>query len=288
MLTVNTLNFCPFAMCRDGLPQQLSYDMAIVDQKPEPPVLIAVPNTIDSGGIDIYHLPSENRAAVINSDRDITTGMVMSLNIQAETTRVQVIAGYESGHTMVFVQNDPGAEFQKLYSAQPHTQPILSVAIFPLGDFYATSAADAIVAKHPLPAAKSIWKTELKPLKVNQTKHSGQQGLQIRSDGKIFATAGWDGRIRVYSGKTLRELAVLKWHRSGCYATAFAEIIEPFVDCQPEEVTIKEEAIEEDKSVIQRSSAVSTVQKRRDQKAQSTHWLAAASKDGKISIWDIF
>ncbi|KAL9036011.1 MAG: hypothetical protein Q9214_006323, partial [Letrouitia sp. 1 TL-2023] len=242
-------------MCRDGLPQQLSYDIAIVDQKPEPPILIAVPNTVDSGGIDIYHLPSENRAAVINSDRDITTGMVMSLNVQAETTRIQVVAGYESGHTMVFVQNDPGAEFQKLYSAKPHTQPILSVAIFPSGDFYATSAADAIVAKHPLPAAKSIWKTELRPLKVNQTKHSGQQGLQVRSDGKIFATAGWDGRIRVYSGKTLRELAVLKWHKSGCYATAFAEIIESSVNLKSEEVIIKEEAIEEDKSVVQRSSA---------------------------------
>ncbi|KAL9610302.1 MAG: hypothetical protein Q9167_004994 [Letrouitia subvulpina] len=275
-------------MCRDGLPQQMSYGMTIEDQKPEPPILIAVPNSIDSGGIDIYHLPSENRAAVINSDRDITTGMVMSLSIQAETTRIQVIAGYESGHTMVFVQNDPGAEFQKLYSAKPHTQPILAVAIFPSGDFYATSAADAIVAKHPLPAATSIWKTELRPIKVNQTKHSGQQGLQIRSDGKLFATAGWDSRIRVYSGKTLRELAVLKWHKSGCYATAFAEIIEPSNNLKLEEVTIKEEPIEEDKSVVRRSSAVTTVQKRRDQKARSTHWLVAASKDGKISLWDIF
>lgn len=47
----------------------------------------------------------------------------MALNILAESTRVQVAAGYESGHTMVFVQNDPGAPFQKHYSANPHTQP---------------------------------------------------------------------------------------------------------------------------------------------------------------------
>lgn len=50
-------------------------------------------------------------------------GMVMAINILADTTRIQVAAGYESGHTMVYVQNDPGATFQKLYSAQPHTQP---------------------------------------------------------------------------------------------------------------------------------------------------------------------
>lgn len=49
--------------------------------------------------------------------------MVMALNILAESTRIQVAAGYESGHTMVFVQNDPGAPFQKLYSANTHTQP---------------------------------------------------------------------------------------------------------------------------------------------------------------------
>ena len=47
----------------------------------------------------------------------------MCLSILAETTRIQVAVGYESGHTMVFVQADPGACFEKLYSAQAHTQP---------------------------------------------------------------------------------------------------------------------------------------------------------------------
>ena len=54
---------------------------------------------------------------------DKTQGMVMAINILADTTRIQVAAGYESGHTMVYVQSDPGAIFQKLYCAQPHTQP---------------------------------------------------------------------------------------------------------------------------------------------------------------------
>lgn len=49
--------------------------------------------------------------------------MVMALAILAESTRIQVAAGYESGHTMVFIQNDPAAAFQRLYSAKPHTEP---------------------------------------------------------------------------------------------------------------------------------------------------------------------
>lgn len=52
--------------------------------------------------------------------------MVMALAIQAASTKLQVVAGYESGHTMVFVQSDPGAQFQRLYAAQPHSQPGLS------------------------------------------------------------------------------------------------------------------------------------------------------------------
>ena len=47
----------------------------------------------------------------------------MAVDILAESTRIQVAAGYESGHTMVFMQSDPGASFQRLYCANPHTQP---------------------------------------------------------------------------------------------------------------------------------------------------------------------
>ncbi|KAL8731628.1 MAG: hypothetical protein Q9166_003316 [cf. Caloplaca sp. 2 TL-2023] len=309
ILTVNTLNFCSFAMCLDGMPQPYAVHAAIKARKHTPPILIALPNTIDSGGvvneqIDIYQLPSESRAAMIHADRNITTGMVMALDLQAESTKLQVVAGYESGHTMVFVQGDPGAQFQRLYCSQPHSQPslfdmesllegstndglVLSMAILPSRDCYMTSSADAVIAKHPFPAAQGIWKTELKPFKVVQTKHSGQQGLQIRSDGKIFATGGWDARVRVYSCKTMKELAVLKWHKAGCYTIAFADINPTKSE---EDVATKEEDTEsqDEKNVIRHTSAISKVQQRRDAKAQSTHWLAAGSKDGKISLWDIY
>ncbi|KAL9582483.1 MAG: hypothetical protein Q9203_005471 [Teloschistes exilis] len=271
MLTVNTLNFCQFAMCLDDMPQPSTPHAAIEDSKHHPPILVAVPNTMDSGG---------------------------------------VVAGYESGHTMVFVQSDPCAPFQRLYAAQSHSQPILSMAILPSRDGFLSSSADAVIAKHPLPVVPGVWKTELKPFKVIKTKHSGQQGLDVRSDGRIFATAGWDARVRVYSCKTLKELAVLKWHKVGCYATAFAEIAEccPIktevkLQIKQEEVPMKRE-VEEDVPIIKQeedeaanqdegalthqASAVTTVQQRRESKAQSTHWLAVASKDGKVSLWDIY
>lgn len=173
------------------------------------------------------------------------------------------------------------------------------MTIAPSKDHYITSSADAILAKHPLPLGKNIWNTEPKPLKVNQTKHAGQQGLQYRSDGKVFATAGWDAHARVYSGKTMKELAVLKWHKVGCYATAFAAV-QGAADHRDDarnndddddddghggddDDDCKRGAMSE-----QQSSVVSAVQRRRDQKARSTHWLAVGAKDGKVSLWDIY
>ena len=50
-LPVNTLNFCAFAMCRDGMPQVLSSVKALQDNNVPSPILIAVPNTVDSGGV---------------------------------------------------------------------------------------------------------------------------------------------------------------------------------------------------------------------------------------------
>ena len=125
----------------------------------------------------------------------------------------------------------------------------------------------------------------MKPIKVSPTKHSGQQGLSYRSDGTIYATAGWDAHIRVYSGRTMKEHAVLKWHKPGCYATAFAAV-------SPAKYgTSTKEADENDKvstEMTNTGSAISTVQQRRDEKAQTTHWLAAGAKDGKVSLWDIY
>lgn len=83
----------------------------------------------------------------------------------------------------------------------------------------------------------------------------------------------------------MKELAVLKWHKVGCYATAFAAIQAATGTGVLDKVDEKTETTTE---VAEQSSTVSTVQQRRDDKAQTTHWLAAGAKDGKVSLWDIY
>lgn len=133
--------------------------------------------------------------------------------------------------------------------------------------YFLTSSADSIIAKHPLPITTSTDAAST-PIKIVNTKHSGQQSISIRSDGKIFGTAGWDTRIRVYSVKTMKELAVLKWHREGCYAVAFGKVLE------------MEGGREE--------GAVVTVEERRRERVRTVHWTAGGAKDGKVSLWNVY
>jgi len=225
--------------------------------------------------------------------------MALALFTHPVSNQLSVVAGYESGHTVVATLS-PTNIWSTIYTTHPHTQPILSLSISLSSNCYFTSSADAILAKHPIPAAvlidddveevnregmESGGGTELKVVK---TGHSGQQSLQVRDDGKIFATAGWDGRVRVYAVKTMRELAVLKWHKEGCYAVGFADVEDPK---QPGDVggeNSEEGRIEEKGKEVARKTGTMTVKQERLRKAETTHWLAVGSKDGKVSLWDIY
>ncbi|KAK3062725.1 hypothetical protein LTS18_003482 [Coniosporium uncinatum] len=324
-LSVNTLNFCAFAMCHQQLPDPSTH---------ENPVLIAVPGTKEAQ-IDIFQLPSEFHHSRISPPQPGTGtgGMVMCLAISYINSHLLVASGYENGQLRIHSQDaSDSSSWTLIQTATPHTQPLLSLSISPsLGHIY-TSGADGIISRHlisptlttfPQKVAATTETLASEP-KILQTKHSGQQSLTLRSDGKIFATAGWDARIRVYSTKTMRELAVLKWHKEGCYAVAFAEILaiknpqeadgrqlglssaendsHRNVEAEGSEhhsahkVSANGQQLERARSsqpvaapkLNTPSTSMATLQRQREDKVQNTHWLAAGSKDGKVSLWEIY
>lgn len=315
-LSVNALNFCAFGMLflKDSIRQQEpSTDSSQTSSYDETQLsaLIAVPNALNSGAIDIFHLPSERRISTIPADTDSNTGMVMAVHLLVSSSSGELYAtcGYEDGRVMVFVRrcrleeqdvlarvngSSSPWKWEKSYSNRPHTQPVLSLDVAPSKDYFLSSSADAALVQHPIPTPSAVpGQIEESPLRTVNTKHSGQQGLRIRSDGKIFATAGWDCRVRVYSCKTMRELAVLKWHQDGCYAAAFAEISTDYTNANSTlpAVDSRQDEVQHENSQITRrdgDSSLVEVQRQRNQKTQKTHWLAAGSKDGKISLWDIY
>jgi WD40 repeat protein len=143
------------------------------------------------------------------------------------------------------------------------------------------TASKAAQAAPPQPSPPSIQA----PNKVNNTKHAGQQSLSVRSDGRLLVTGGWDTRVRIYSTKTLKEVAVMKWHKEGVYAVAFGEILDA-VDLEHN----VQDAPGQDKSaeVTRRETGLGKLQRQREEKMQVKHWIAAGAKDGKISLWEIF
>jgi len=230
-------------------------------------ILVAVPGVQD-GWINAIKLPGEDRIATIPGPKDTSTGMIMAIGLCYERDNLTILAGYESGHAVVWRQHSPSKAWQIAYMSKLHTQPVLSLAATPDRSCFYTSSADAVIASHPLASVDTLVS------KMVQTKHAGQQSLAVRSDGRIFATAGWDGRLRIYSTKTLKELAVLKWHKDGCYALAFATLQDT-----------PNGGHEQDDTVIKHSL---TVSEQRTAKTKSTHWIAAGSKDGKVSLWDVY
>lgn len=202
--------------------------------------------------------------------------MALSIFYHPETENLTVVAGYESGHTLLFQYSDD--TWQSLYRTQAHSQPVLSLDVSPAKDFYLTSSADAIIAKHPIPASAElvIKSGNDVPLKILKSGHAGQQSLRMRSDGKVYATAGWDSKVRVYGSKAMKELAVLKWHKEGCYAVAFADVIDT------------PETEEEAGKQLAKSTVAMTVKEERLLKTKMAHWIAVGSKDGKVSLWEIY
>lgn len=314
-LSVNTMNFCPFSMCSVPLDVYTNGKAASSLPETQPSsfsdMFVAVPNAMNTGGIDIFHIPSERRISTIPADADDSTGMAMGVKIfvSPEDKKLYVISCYENGSAMVHSHrgsiripcpgypNGSNLTWEKLYGDKSHSQPVLSLDLpSTKRDHFFTSSADSMLVKHPIPRMTSgdVNRTLAKPLKGFNTKHSGQQGLKIRSDSRIFVTAGWDGKARVYSCKTLKELAVLKGHVAGCYTTAIADVD---IDIGSQQGS-SEHANTTDASDSQQGSSVSTrdaqsgslaaIKDQRRRRAQFTHWIAVGSKDCRISLWDVY
>lgn len=379
---MNTLNFCSFA---SYLPPPPGPDAGPSALRQDAPCLhLAVPGRAVAT-VQVHRLPQEELVATIGPPDVGETGMVMAVHFASSTG---LLVGYESGHICIF-EGWGSRQPRQVYASRPHAQPVLSLCSRP-GDpargpasnphllhVYSSAADDIIAVNVFLPRmnlppdhapsnvparafaeAHGILDGPYGVCTPIHTKHSGQQGLTVRDDGSIFATAGWDGRVRVYAAdETARELAVLAWHKEGCYAVAFASTlvsneeeeegeedgelgagrqtiksggtrraraeaqgaaagtssssgrrsgsVEPAPLPQSAGETAEERqaevaatfaAADEKRQLVgneplaprPRRRAAAGARRRREGAARAAHWIAVGSKDGKVSLWDIY
>jgi ASTRA-associated protein 1 len=86
----------------------------------------------------------------------------------------------------------------------------------------------------------------------------------------------------------MKELAVLKWHREGCYAVAFGKIIDGVERMEKEEDDNEEGEREKGEKEKETEMILRTVEERRREKVREGHWLVGGAKDGKVSLWEIY
>ena len=99
----------------------------------------------------------------------------------------------------------------------------------------------------------------------------------------------WLGRpLPGVCGASDEGACVLKWHEAGCYTTAFAEV-RAAADGSGAPAEDRDAEKQSDRLVPTAKTQPSRPsQTRRSEKATSTHWLAGGSKDGKVSLWEVY
>ncbi|CAG8475234.1 24470_t:CDS:2 [Cetraspora pellucida] len=296
---------------KDSVLIQVFY-VEINDKRDE--LFIAVPSAKGSSGIDIWNLTNQKLiVSSIGLDQNRKTGYCMAIkifpnnnfqNIQSVTKNYLILAAYENGSVSLWsitinindsVSNEDNVVVEKLWDRKEHGESVLSIDLSPNKQFAMSTSGDNKIVKYNFDEG---FREE--PLIQSTTvKYAGVAEVKIRSDGKIFATAGWDTmcviavifyktiynelwvsnfqliiqnflrkRIRVFSSKSLKPLAILSYHRESVYALAFSCIL-------PLDEQDHDKSIEEEKDL----GSEERIEK---------HYLVGGGKDQRISLWEIY
>lgn len=156
--------------------------------------------------ICVYNSDNFNlQTTLLSTDSDLKLGQVMCLKHIEMSGQKYILAAYESGD---FITWDLRAE-KILHS--------IRLEECPMALDYDPVSNRGIYGGPSDQIGWFTYSTNLNELIKRGTitiKNSGINCVSIRKDRKVFCSGGWDGRIRIFSWKSLRPLAVLTEHNA--------------------------------------------------------------------------
>lgn len=240
-LDVNSMNFCQVSTCENHYNSKGTTRTEI---------LLAVPGLVGSEYIDIFSASTSYRMAtriIVPDPGKGKMGNVMALDFQYPI----LAAAYENGGAAVFRINVDHVErttqkqdgkWECIRSWNAHREAALSIVLKRSTFEVFTCGIDSRLVRYSFAEGDTAFR-------VLETRHSGQQSMQLRADGKLLGTAGWDSFARIYATAKFRQVAVLGYHKVGINALAF---------------------------------------KSKEKKSDEPGLVALGSKDNKISLWHIY
>ncbi|GBF95997.1 guanine nucleotide-binding subunit beta [Raphidocelis subcapitata] len=160
-------------------------------------------------------------------------GMAMALALfsgAAGGGAPHVLAGYENGAVALWDGRAPG---QPLAEAQLHSEPAMALALGPAGAVGPAAGGGAGAGAAPLCAVSGSADSALAFFSVDaaagalrvtasrQLPSPGVGDVAVRGDGRVVASAHWDGRVRLWHARRAAPLGVLRYHSKSAAAVAF-------------------------------------------------------------------
>lgn len=192
-------------------------------------------NTISVLSLDT--LKEKQKLTVLLEDH---TGVISSIKYLNDHGQAYVLAGYDSGILKLW-----DLRTNNVLATERFTECITSIDYdLVTNRGIIGSTCDKIELFSVNIKSATITKKADLPIK-----NAGVHCVKIRKDLKVFVTGGFDGRVRVFSWKSLRPLAVLSEHKGDLMDIAFSDGVVSF---------------------------------------WKSNIMAASGSDGKITLWDIY
>jgi len=194
-----------------------------------------------------------------------------------------VIWGSESGVVGVWSVR----EAKSVCQSKLHSDPVLSIDIDWEGRFGVSAAAGKELRTFTFDADEN----RLIDLSSIHLPHEGLAEVCLRADRRLFATAGWDHRVRLFDCATMQPLAILHEHTSTVQCLAMDGRIvrkqkKPQRNLQP--FSRSSENVEEKEAMSVKDEPEIAAYEESDSEAVGCGLLASGAKDGRIAVYNLY